>query len=71
VSSWIEVLVALNEDVLACEGRFSRQCTRLVERAAEGQNTTEDEWLLASYGVSLALMRECRDQVLNDAGTLG
>ena len=71
MSSWIEALVAMNEDVIACEGRFSRQCSHIVAKAVEGQDTTEDEWLLASYGASLALIRECRDQLLNDVGTSG
>ena len=52
MSSWIETLVSINEDVLACEKRFSGQCTRLVAKVTEGQDTTEDEWLLASYGKS-------------------
>ena len=61
----------MNEDVIACEGRVSRQCGHIVAKAVEGQDTTEDEWLLASYGTSLALIRECRDQLLNDARAPG
>jgi hypothetical protein len=67
--SWIETLVAVNEDIIACERRFHRQCALVVERAADGQDTAKDEMLLASYRASLTLIRACRDDLLADAPT--
>jgi hypothetical protein len=64
---WIEALVAINEAIIACEQRLHRQCAHIVERAAEGQNTAEDEMLLASYMTSLKLIRAHRDSLLADA----
>ena len=68
---WIEALVAVNEDIIACERRFHRQCALVVEMAAEGQDTARDELLLASYMTSLILIRACRDDLLADAWTDG
>lgn len=61
---WIEALVAANEDIVACERRFHCQCALVVERAAEGQDTGKDEMLLASYLMSLILIRGHRDSLL-------
>jgi hypothetical protein len=63
---WFETLVAVNEDIIACERRFHRQCALVVERAAEGKDTAKDEILLASYMASLTLVRACRDDLLAD-----
>ena len=63
---WIEALVAVNEDILACEWRFHPQCARVVAVAEEGQVAPEDEMLLASYGTSLVLIRAIRDTLLEE-----
>ncbi|MCJ2021756.1 hypothetical protein MKK84_30830 [Methylobacterium sp. E-065] len=67
--SWIEALIAINENVIACERRFHRQCILVAERAAQGLVTAEDEMLLASYMASLTLIRAHRDSLLADAPT--
>ena len=59
--SWIEALIAINENVIACERRFHRQCTLVAERAAQG--------LVASYMASLTLIRAHRDNLPADAPT--
>jgi hypothetical protein len=66
---WIEALIAINEEIVACERRFHVQCAKVVERAADGQDTAEDEMLLASYVTSLTLIRAHRDSLLADAPT--
>lgn len=67
--SRIEALVAVNEDIIACERRLHRQCILVVELATNGQVTAEDEMLLASYMTSLILLRANRDSLLADAHT--
>lgn len=62
--SWIEALVTANEDVIACERRFYRQCTLVGHLATVSQVTAEDEMLLASYMTSLDLLRAHRDSLL-------
>ena len=64
---WIEALVVVNEDIVACEQRFHRQCARVVAVAEEGQVTPADEMLLASYRTSLILIRALRDTLLAEA----
>jgi hypothetical protein len=66
---WIEALVAANEDIVACERRFHRQCALVVEMTVDGQETAEDEFLLASYMASLTLIRAHRESLLADAAT--
>lgn len=66
---WIEALVAANEDIVACERRVHRQCALVVEMTVDGQDTAEDEILLASYMASLTLIRAHRDSLLADAAT--
>lgn len=66
---WIEALVAVNEEIIASEKRFHAQCLRVVQMATEGQDTAEDEMLLASYLTSLALIRAHRNSLLADAST--
>ncbi len=66
---WIEALIAINEDINACERRFHRQCILVADHAANGQVTAEDEFLLASYMTSLTLLRAHRDSLLADAPT--
>ena len=66
---WIEALVAMNEDIIACERRFDRQCILVAELAKNGQVTAEDEVLLASYMASLTLIRAHRDSFLADPRT--
>jgi hypothetical protein len=66
---WVEALVAINEDIIACERRFHCQCALVVERAAKGQDTAKDEILLVSYMASLTLIRACRDDLLADVQT--
>lgn len=66
---WIEALVAINEDIIACERRFHRQCILVIDLAEHGQVTAEDEMLLASYMASLTLLRACRDNLLADVQT--
>ena len=61
---WIEALVAINEDIIACERRFHLQCILIVTCAESGQVAAEDEMLLASYMTSLALIRAHRDSLL-------
>jgi hypothetical protein len=51
VSSWIEAVVAANEQIIACERRV----------------TAEDEMLLASYLTSLTLIRAHRNCLLAEA----
>ena len=63
---WIEALVAINEDIIACEKRFHRQCAHVAERAAAGQDTAKDEMLQASHLTSLTLIRVTRDSLLAD-----
>jgi hypothetical protein len=65
--SWIETLVAVDAEIVACERRFGDQCARVVTMTVEGQNTAEDEVLIASYRASLTLIRMYRDQLLQDA----
>lgn len=62
--SWIEALVAVNEEIIACEGRFHRQCILVADCAANGQATAEDEMLLASYMTCLAMIRTYRNSLL-------
>ena len=64
---WIEALVVVNEDIIACERRLHRQCAHVVAMAEEGQVTPEDELLLASYRTSLILIRAIRDTLLAEA----
>ena len=66
---WIEALGAINEDIVTCERRFHRQCILVADCAANGQVTTEDELLLASYMTSLTLLRAHRNSLLADAST--
>ncbi|MGH1571037.1 hypothetical protein ACRAWG_10515 [Methylobacterium sp. P31] len=66
---WIEALVAANEDIIACEGRFHCQCILVAYLAEHGQDTAEDEMLLASYMASLTLIRAHRDSLLAEAPT--
>ena len=63
---WIEALVAINEDIIACERRFHRQCILVIDLAEHGQVTAEDEMLLASYMTSLTLIRANRNSLLAD-----
>ena len=67
--SWIEALVAINEDIVASERRFHRQCILVAHLAAVGQVTAKDEMLLASYMTSLGLLRAQRNDLLADAPT--
>ena len=67
--SWIEALVAINEHIIACERRFHRQCILVADCAANGQVPAEDEMLLASYMISLTLLRTQRNAILADAPT--
>ncbi|MGT2482321.1 hypothetical protein ACU4GR_33610 (plasmid) [Methylobacterium oryzae CBMB20] len=61
---WIEALVAMNEDIIACERRFDRQCILVAELAEHGHVTAKNEMLLASYRMSLALVRTQRNILL-------
>ncbi|CAA2161211.1 hypothetical protein MBRA_06371 [Methylobacterium brachiatum] len=61
---WIEALVAVNEDIIACERRFHRQCILVADSTASGHVTAEDELLLASYMTSLTLLRAHRNSLL-------
>lgn len=67
--SWINALVAVNEDVVACERRFHRQCIAVAKSAEHGQVTMKDEMLLASYRTSLTLVRKHRDDLLASVPT--
>jgi hypothetical protein len=67
--SWFETLMAVNEDIVACERRFHRQYILVADCAANGQVTAEDETLLASYMTSLTLIRVYRDSLLADVQT--
>jgi hypothetical protein len=62
--SWIEAVVAANEEIIACERRFDRQCILVAELAKNGQVTAEDEVLLAASMASLTLIRAHRDNLL-------
>ena len=66
---WIEALVAMNRDIIACERRFHDQCASIVERTAEGRDTAQNELLLASYMASLTLIRARRDSLLAEVST--
>jgi hypothetical protein len=66
---WIEALIAVNAEIVACERRFHRQCIRIVDLTTKRQDTAEDELLLASYMTSLTLVRAHRDGLLADAPT--
>ena len=61
---WIEALIVANEDIIACERRFHRQCILVAELATVGQVTVKEEMLLASYLTSLTLIRAHRDSLL-------
>lgn len=63
---WIGALVTVNEEVVACERRFHRQCILVAELVANRRVTSEDELLLASYMASLTLIRAHRDSLLAD-----
>ena len=67
--SWVEALVAINEDIIACERRFQRQCVLVADLAEHGHVSAEDEMLLASYMTSLTLIRAHRDSLLADVPT--
>ena len=67
--SWIEALVAINEDIIASERRFHRQCILVAGCAANGQVTAKDEMLLAAYMTSLTLLRAHRNALLAEAPT--
>ncbi|TXN02135.1 hypothetical protein FV242_16180 [Methylobacterium sp. WL64] len=67
--AWIEALIAINEEIVACERRFQAQCAKVVEKAANGQDAAEDEMLLGSYKISLILVRAHRDSLLADVPT--
>lgn len=64
---WIEALIATNEDIVACQRRFHRHCILVAHLVKHGQVLAEDEMLLASYMISLALARAHRDDLLADA----
>lgn len=66
---WIEALIAVNEEILACGRRFHDQCAKVVTRAADGQATPQDEMLLASYMTSLTLIRAHRNSLLAEVST--
>lgn len=67
--SWIEALVAINEDIVACERHFHRQCILVADLAEHGQISADDEMLLASYMTSLTLLRAHRNSLLTDVPT--
>ncbi|MGU3661818.1 hypothetical protein [Methylobacterium fujisawaense] len=64
---WIEALVAINEEIVACERRFHRQCILVADCAMNGEVTVDDEMLLASYMTSLTLLRTHRNNLLAEA----
>ena len=66
---WIEALVAVNEDIIACERRFYLQCVLVADLAENGHVPAEDEMLLASYMTSLTLLRAHRNSLLADVPT--
>ncbi|MDE4914736.1 hypothetical protein [Methylobacterium sp. 092160098-2] len=63
----IEALIAVNEDIAACERRFHRQCIRVADLAKHMEVAARDEMLLSSYMTSLVLLRKHRDTMLADA----
>lgn len=65
--SWIETLIAVNEEIVACERRFHRQCILVVELSMGGQVTVEDEMQLASLMTNLFMLRTHRNSILADA----
>jgi hypothetical protein len=65
--SWIEVLVAVNDDIIACEKRFHRQCFLVADCAANGPVTAEDGMLLDTYLMSVTLLHVHRDSLSTDA----
>ena len=65
VTGPIEVTITINEEVVACEQRFNRQCARVVAMTRAGQDT--DELLLVAYHTSLLPIRTYRNQLLRDA----
>ena len=67
--SWIEALVAVNADIIACERRFHRQCILVADLAEHGHVPDKDELLLVSYMTSLTLLRAHRDSFLADVPT--
>ena len=66
---WIETLLAVNEDITACERRFDCQCILVADSAVNGRVTAEDEMLLASYMTSLTLLRTHRNSLLMEVPT--
>lgn len=66
---WIEALVAVNDDIIACERRFHRRCILVADLAETGDVPAEDEMLLVSYMTSLSLLRAHRDSLLADVPT--
>ena len=64
--AWAEILIAVNEDIVACERRFHQQCILVADAAEHMQVTAEDELKLASYRTSLVLLRAFRDEILSD-----
>jgi hypothetical protein len=67
VSSWIEAVVVANEQIIACERRFRRQCACVIGLALDRRVTAEDEMLLASYMTSLTLIHAHRNCLLAEA----
>lgn len=64
VTSWIDTMIRLNDDIVAADGRVNDQVLRLVEMVHHGEDTTRDEGLLASYVSSLAMLRAIRNRLL-------
>ena len=69
MSSWIEALVAVNTQIIACERRFYRRCARVVGLTLEGRVAAEEEMLLASYMTSLILILAHRNSLLSNAAS--
>ena len=68
--SWIEALIAVNEDIVASERRFHHQCNLVVHLAEHGHVPAREQMLLASYITSLTLLRTHRNELLAEALTV-
>jgi hypothetical protein len=54
----------MNEDIIACERRLHCQSILVADLAEHGHVTAKNEMLLASYRMSLALVRTQRNILL-------
>ncbi|NEU15036.1 hypothetical protein G3T14_23630 [Methylobacterium sp. BTF04] len=65
-TGWIEAVMQMNANIVAAETRFHGQVAHLVATAKRGQDTMQEEALLASYRNSLDLLRTIQTRLLQN-----